>query len=634
MAEGTIIQKFVSLIQTKVDPKSVQQTQATLKGIRSFATKTLGVLGVGFSLSWVKGITEEFKGVNDQIRGATEGLGKQAEIQKKILNAANSCRESYSDMAGYVTGLIESSSKIFPVDDATRFASIIEKLEKASGKSSNTKATMTTMTKIASAGKADKTTFAALSPEVVKVLEKSLGKSKKQLESMAKAGTLSASTIKKAFFSAEEDIQKKFNNLDITVTDATKHIRNSWGFWLEDLDSTYKITDKIARFLMEASDKLLSKAKQITSWLKSLGDKLGGMDKVLKLIAFSAAAIFLAMNGNKIMTFLKGAVGLLKGFNVQTALAAAKWLLLFLVLEDIWTFFQGGDSVFGRLLKDAGVDVDALRKKVLNFFDNAKKVAKDAIKAISKFWQEHQEEVRAVCDFLWQLLVILVQHIIGRFQALFQIFSGLLTGFKTGDFSEFLEGIRALWDNTLNTLKNLADLIFSALPKPLQDAFQSAWDWLQGFFDWFGEKIQWAKDLWNGICDVWNTVTGQDDSNESADEDGDKSGSSGKSSGSTSSGSAATFSGMGGGKTSSTSAGGGRSGLDSFVAGGQAVSGKTVSTSPVTNTTNTTTIRQENNQKYVFNVSDREAADKLQNETYAQGNNSAVQLSTALNYGR
>ena len=31
-------------------------------------------------------------------------------------------------------------------------------------------------------------------------------------------------------------------------------------------------------------------------------------------------------------------------------------------------FLQGGDSVFGRLLSDAGVDVDALREKISNFF--------------------------------------------------------------------------------------------------------------------------------------------------------------------------------------------------------------------------------------------------------------------------
>lgn len=96
------------------------------------------------------------------------------------------------------------------------------------------------------------------------------------------------------------------------------------------------------------------------------------MEQLLKLIALAATALFLATNGNKVLSFLGGAVKLLKGFNVQTALAAAKWLLLFLVLEDVFTFLQGGDSVFGRLLSDAGVDVDALREKISNFFSDAK----------------------------------------------------------------------------------------------------------------------------------------------------------------------------------------------------------------------------------------------------------------------
>lgn len=605
MAE-TIISKFVSLIQTKVDPKSVQQTQATLKSVRSFAAKTLGVLGIGFSLSWLKNITEEFKSANDQIRGATEGLGEQAEIQKKILAAANSCRESYSDMAGYVTSLTSNSSKIFPVDDATRFASIVAKLEKASGKSGNTNATMTAMTKMASTGNIDKTSFASLSPEVLSVLEKSLGKSKKQLESMAAAGTLTAGKIKDAFFSAEEDIQKKFDKLDLTITDATKHIRNSWGFWLEDLDSTFKVTDKIARFMMDMSDKLMSKAQKITSWLKILGDKLEGTDKVLKLIAFSAAAIFLAMNAQKITAFLLTAVNFLKSFNIQTALAAAKWLLLFLVLEDIWTFFQGGDSVLGRLLKDAGVDVDALREKISTFFDNAKQWCQDTLSSIGSWWQEHKDTVLAVLQWIWQGFVDLTADIITLGEHLFDLLAGLITGFQTGDWTQFLTGCKELWQDFLDVLNRLGEICFGETWEPMKESAKEIWDYLTGFFDWFGDKIKWAKDLWNGAKDLLDKITGKNPDNPEP---------------------------MSGGSTSSGN-GSGRKGVSDFLAGGQGVSGRTAATAPVSNNTTNTTIKQENNQQYTFHVSERDAADKLQREVYAQGNNSAIQLSHALNYGR
>ena len=48
-------------------------------------------------------------------------------------------------------------------------------------------------------------------------------------------------------------------------------------------------------------------------------------------------------------------------------------------------------------------------------------------------------------------------------------------------------------------MKSLATIIFKKLPQPLQDAFQSVWDWLNGFFGWFGEKIQWIKGLWGDV---------------------------------------------------------------------------------------------------------------------------------------
>lgn len=640
MAEGTVIQKFVSLIQTKVDPKSVQQTQATLKGIKSFAVKTLGAVGIGLSLSWLKGITEEFKSVNDEIRGATEGLAEQSEIQKAILKSANSCKESYKDMAEYVTGLVSNSTEIFPVEDATKFAALVSKLEKASGKSGNTKATMTTMSKIASDGKADKSSFAALSPEVVKVLEQSLGKSKKQLESMAAAGTLTAGKIKDAFFSAEEDIQKKFDKLDLTITDATKHIRNSWGFWLEDLDSTFKITDKIARFMMDMSDKLMSKAQKITDWLKILGDKLEGTDKVLKLIAFSAAAIFLAMNAQKITAFLLTAVNFLKSFNIQTAIAAAKWLLLFLVLEDIWTFFQGGDSVFGRMLKSMGVDTDKLREKVTDFFEKIPVF----FSKLKKFISEHSHEILLLIGLFGTVYVCIFKIVplleklakggalVSKALSLVGISPKLLVvlgviaalAALVYDFWKFLNGKDSLIEKALKKVgvdtDELRENIFGFIDT-LKDKAAAFKDWLSSVFDWFGKKIEWAKGLWDGIKNGWNGVvnfvTGKDGSNsqKSTQIDGGK-----------------TRQSSGAGRSGATA--GNYSGTKAFVAGGQAVSGKTAATSRTTNTTNNTTIKQENNQQYNFNVTERGAADKLQREVYAQGNNSAVQLSTALNYGR
>ena len=131
-ARETVIGKFVNQILFKVDKSSINEAKSAIGEVKSFAAKALGVIGIGFSFTQLSSIAEEFGGINDVIRGATRELGDQAEIQQKILQGAQDCREEYGVMAGDVTKLVQLNSKLFPVDDAVKFVSLVEKLEKRS----------------------------------------------------------------------------------------------------------------------------------------------------------------------------------------------------------------------------------------------------------------------------------------------------------------------------------------------------------------------------------------------------------------------------------------------------------------------------------------------------------------------
>lgn len=608
MAQSTVLNEFFNVLKFKTDQASLNQAQTAIIGFRQMATKVLGALGVGLSLSWLRGITEEFSDINDEIRGATEGLGEQAEIQKKILASAQECRDSYGKMAGYVTELVQKNSTLFPIDDAVKFTSLVEKLEKGSGKSGSIANTMALLTKGLSSSKVDKTVFSQLeekAPEVVKVIESATGKTKTQLEAMAKAGTLSADKIKNAILSAEDEIQKKFDNVDLNVTDAITHIRNSWGYWIEDIDSTYKLTDKLSRAIIAFSDKALDYAKKLKRWLDDIADKMGGYEKLLKLIAMAAAAVFIATHSASITAFLKGALGLITKINLQTILAAAKWLALFLIIEDIWTFFKGGDSVIGRLLEDAGVDVDYLRKTVLGFFENIKKFGGQAISKISEFWNEHKGQAKAVFDFLWTGFSDLLHDFLLLVIQISDLISGVLVGFQTGDWTQFLDALAALWQDFLDIIDGVGKLVFGELWDPMKESAQSLWDWLEGFFGWIGDKISALRTGWDNFKKLF-TGGGSE-----TDDDG--------------------FGGSSGGKYSN----GGTFGVRGSAAwkAGTGVSSSKVANSPVSSQKNVS-IKQENNQVYTFKVDSTTAADKLQKETKAQGTQSANDLARVINYGR
>lgn len=146
-AKETVIGKFVNQILFKVDKSSVDDAKSAISEVKGFAAKALGAIGIGFSFTKLASLAEEFGSINDTIRGATREMGDQADIQQKILQGAQDCREEYGVMAGDVTKLVQLNSKLFPVDDAVKFVSLVEKLEKGSGREANLDNTMSVLQK-------------------------------------------------------------------------------------------------------------------------------------------------------------------------------------------------------------------------------------------------------------------------------------------------------------------------------------------------------------------------------------------------------------------------------------------------------------------------------------------------------
>lgn len=596
MAKETVIGSFIQKILFSVDDASVEEAKSVIGGIKSFAVNALGAIGIGFSLTQIASLTEEFRTINDAVQDATSELEDQHEVQQKILEGAKGCREEYGVMAESVTRLVQQNKELFPVDDAIRFVSIIEKIEKSAGRGADVDQTLDVLKQVTAAGTMERGVFDQLredAPEILNALSSGLGVSISQIQAMTDAGTLSAKQIKDALFSVEEDVNKRFSNVSLRISDSLVQVRNEWGLFAAQIDESLGLTERVGKTIQEVSSFALDKAQKGISFLKSLAEQLGGADQLLKLILATVVAIFLATNGGRILTFLSGALKLIQGINVQTALSAAKWLMLFLVLEDIFTFLSGGDSVIGRLLSEAGVDVDELRNNVLGFFEAARGMGQEALDFLQSLWSEHGDEVIAVLQNLLSIVGNVVSVMITLVAGGFSLLSGLLKGFQTGDWSDFLEACSNLWNSFLTGMDSLGQAVFGDLWDPLKESAQALWDWIRGFFDWFGEKIEWARGLWNGVKDFF---TGGDDD----------------------------------GKL-----GAGRSDVLGAASGGLPVSDSEVSRGAGRVTNNrSVSVTQENNQQYTFQVTERDAADRLRTTVDNQETQSSEDLARALGYGR
>lgn len=361
-----------------VDKASEKKAEDSIKSLKDTATKLLGAIGIGFSLVKINGLIEEFGAVNNGIRSIVDSTEEAAEAQQTVLKAANDCRMSYADMATTVSDLSKATGDIFNVDDAANYAAAVTKVMKTAGRSDSTiTGVIEGMNKSFQKGVMDTETLNKMledAPETADVLAKHLGVAKSQLLDMASKGTIKVNDLKDAFLNSAEEIDAAYANVNLTVTDAIKNIRNTWGLWLADMDKTFGVTNSIARAMVKLSDTAMTFAQRIKTRLEWLADKLGGTDKLLKLIAITVGAVFLALNAGKIVSFLKDVRSLLTAHNAKILAIIAAIVLLALLVEDFFAFMKGENSLIGEILERNGVDVEAFRQACKDLWEQVKDI--------------------------------------------------------------------------------------------------------------------------------------------------------------------------------------------------------------------------------------------------------------------
>ena len=178
-----------------LDKQSEAAVENSIKSLKDTATKLLGAIGIGFSLTKINELTEEFRTVNRAIKSAVDGLGDVDEAERSILEAANESRTTYESMANTVANLVKSNSELFPVQDAVDFSSTVTKLLKTAGRSEQQiQSMMDGLNKSFQKGAVDTETLNVMleqCPEAANLLADSLGVAKTSLLDMATNGQIS-----------------------------------------------------------------------------------------------------------------------------------------------------------------------------------------------------------------------------------------------------------------------------------------------------------------------------------------------------------------------------------------------------------------------------------------------------------
>ena len=530
------IAEFINKVGFKVKNEDVDKVNNTISGIKDTATKLLGAIGIGFSLTAVNGLVEEFTRVNNQIRNATEALGDQRDIQEEIMAAAEATRTSYSDTANVVSMLVKGNSELFGnVDEAVKFNNAATMLFKSAGKTNEDIASlMEAINKSFQKGYVDSETISQLlerAPEAVALLNKRLGTTSDQLEDMATEGTMTIEDLKAAFIDNIDEIEAGFGNVQYSITDALTVIRSKWGLWLAQTNETLGITDGIGRVMVSAFNNVISVLNRVRNAVTWLGDKLGGVDKLFRLIAITAAAAFAVFNFSKITSGLSSISKLLTTINVKTLAIIAIIVLLALLVEDFINFMQGNDSLIGSLLEKAGVDVEAVRQTIINAWNAIKSFLLsvwDAIKkacsavwgGIKDFFKEHGDEIKAglltawnvirsILTAVWNVIRTVALAVFGDLQEFWRqhgesIMNALVTAWNT---------IQSILVGVWNVIKTVATTIFSGLQtfwqnhgEQITEALVNVWNIIKNVLTAVWTVISTiARTVFNGLKAFWDT---------------------------------------------------------------------------------------------------------------------------------
>lgn len=514
----TVRELFVAM-GFKVDESSLNEVEKKINSVKSFAAKTLGVLGIGFSLAQMNALAEEFNGINDQIKSATTGLGNQKEIQEKIMKSANDTKMSYADTAKVVGALVQENKELFgSVDEAVAFNDTLTKLFKTAGKSNEEIAgLMEAVNKSFAKGKVDTETLNQLmerSPEAVEYLNKQLGSTTEQLEKMASDGRISLADLKDAFVLNADEIDAKFGGLDYSISDALLNIRNRWGYWLDDVNASIGLTKTLAKYMTRAFNTAMDGLNKARDMAVKVVDKFGGIENVFRFIAIAATAAFAAFNGKKVLDFMRTFTSLLNVANLKILAIIAVIIAIALVAEDFVNFMQGNGSVVGEILGKMGYDADEVRDRIIAGWNKVKgfllqvwlalqNAGGQIAQKLKEFWVKNGDEIKEkLTNGFRQLLTVLGEIFRALYNLAVEIFGALREFWeKWGD--QILEALSAIFSALGSIVKGFL-IVLQGIIQFLKGVFsgdwEEAWSGIQKIFEGILLAIQ------SFFVGIWNVI--------------------------------------------------------------------------------------------------------------------------------
>lgn len=327
------------------------------------------VAGVGFSISGLIRMVDQWKVIRGQVQLVTATQKEAVATQKELYAIAGRTRQEYSATAGLFTSIARNASELGKSNqDILAFTEdVANAMLIGGGDQSSQQAALVQLGQALGSGtlRGDElNSIMEQAPRLAKVIADGMGTTIGQLRTMGAEGKLTAVQVFDAIRSQSERLKMEMGAIPWTVDQASTKMMNSLGRLFNQIESKTGIVSAIAEGFATIADyideidvdKLIFGFKMLTIYATAffVANKWGAIvtgAQMLVGVLTSVRNAYLAANGAAVAFKWAGA-----GAAATSVLAFGKVLLIagaialvILAIQDFIGWINGADSVFGRV---------------------------------------------------------------------------------------------------------------------------------------------------------------------------------------------------------------------------------------------------------------------------------------------
>jgi len=182
-------------------------------------------------------------------------------------------------------------------------------------------------------------TLIDVAPDLFRALGQAIPGAQGNLKQFIGTGAVTGEMLAKGLIKVRKQFEEQMLKMPMTVGTAQTIISSRWSRMIDKMNRESGVITKIANRMLDAFDK-------IEAGIGFLIDKLGGFENAVRLAGFAIVAAFGAKTLQVLAAFRLASLAALWPYIRMIAVLTAVTLLL----EDLYVWIQGGDSVTGQFL--------------------------------------------------------------------------------------------------------------------------------------------------------------------------------------------------------------------------------------------------------------------------------------------